>query len=49
MRLALPFVFMLFLGTPFLALKANDLRNNLVKIPRLSYLAEARHLPSHSQ
>ena len=43
MRLALPFVFMLFLGTPVLALKANDLRNNLVKIPRLSAVAASKY------
>src|SRR6516165_10176272 len=44
-RLALPFVFMLFLGTPVvLALNANDLRNNLVKIPRSSPVAVSRYL-----
>src|SRR5215467_6486187 len=42
--LALPFVFMLFLGTPVLALNANDLRNNLVKIPRFSPVAASRYL-----
>ena len=44
MRLVLPFVFMLFLGTPFLALNANDLRNNLVKIPRFSLVAASRYV-----
>src|SRR6516164_5040522 len=42
-RLALPFVFMLFLGTPVLALNANDLRNSLVKIPRLSPVAASKY------
>src|SRR6516162_6933179 len=43
-RLALPFVFMLFLGTPVvLALNANDLRNNLVKIPRFSPVAASKY------
>ena len=44
MRLVLPFVFMLFLGTPVLALNANDLRNNLVKIPRFSPVAASRYV-----
>ena len=44
MRLVLPFVFMLFLGTPVLALNANDLRNNLVKIPRFSLVAASRYV-----
>jgi len=43
MRLVLPFVFMLFLGTPVLALNANDLRNNLVKIPRFSPVAASKY------
>jgi hypothetical protein len=43
MRLALPFVFMFFLGTPVLALNANDLRNNLVKIPRFSTVAASKY------
>jgi hypothetical protein len=33
---ALPFVFMLFLGAPVLALNANGLRNKLVEIPKAS-------------
>ena len=41
--LALPFVFML-LDTPVLALNANDLRNNLVKIPRFSPVAASRYV-----
>ena len=41
--LALPFVFTLFLGTPVLALNANDLRNNLVKIPRFSPVAASKY------
>ena len=43
MRLALPFVFMLFLGTPVFALNGNDLRNNLVKIPRFSTVAASKY------
>jgi len=42
--LALPFVLMLFLCTPVLALNANDLRNNLVKIPRFSSVAASRYV-----
>jgi hypothetical protein len=42
-RLALSFVFMLFLGTPVFALNANDLRNNLVKIPRFSTVAASKY------
>jgi len=42
--LALPFVFTLFLDTPVLALNANELRNNLVKIPRLSLVAVSRYV-----
>src|SRR6516162_10168105 len=43
-RLALPFVFMLFLGAPaVLALNANDLRNSLVKIPRFSPVAASKY------
>ena len=42
--LALPFVFIPFLGTPVLALNANDLRNNLVKIPRFSPVAASRYV-----
>ena len=42
-RLALPFVFMLFLGTPVFALNANDLRNNLVKISRFSTVAAPKY------
>ena len=42
--LALPFVFMLFLSTPVLALNANDLRNYLVKIPRFSRVAASRYV-----
>jgi len=38
-HLASPFALMLFLGTPVLALNANYLRNNLVKIPRFSPVA----------
>jgi hypothetical protein len=41
--LALPFVFMLFLGTPVLALNANDLRNNLVQIPRFSPVSASKY------
>jgi hypothetical protein len=43
MHLALPFVFMLFLGTPVFALNANDLRNSLVKIPRFSAVAASKY------
>jgi hypothetical protein len=43
MRLALPFVFVLFLGTAVFALNANDLRNNLVKIPRFSTVAASKY------
>src|SRR6516162_1833396 len=43
-RLALPFVFMLYLGAPVLALNANDLRNNLVQIPRFSPVAASRYV-----
>src|SRR5215813_11054789 len=39
---ALPFIFMLFLGTPVLALNANDLRN--VQIPRFSPVAASRYV-----
>src|SRR5215472_9565276 len=39
--LALPLVFMLFLGTPVLALNANDLRN---KIPRFSLVTASRYV-----
>src|SRR6516165_7443236 len=42
--LALPFVFTLFLDTPVLALNANELRNNLVKIPRLNLVAVSRYV-----
>ena len=42
--LALPFVFIPFLGAPVLALNANDLRNNLVKIPRFSLVAASRYV-----
>src|SRR5215471_6586962 len=42
--LALPFVLMLFLCTPVLALNANDFRNNLVKIPRFSSVAASRYV-----
>jgi len=42
--LALPFVFIPFLGAPVLALNANDLRNNLVKIPRFSSVAASRYV-----
>ena len=42
-RLALPFVFMLFLGAPVLALNANDLGNSLVKIPRFNRVAASKY------
>ena len=42
-RLALPFVFMLFLGTPILALNANDCLDNLVKTPRFSLVAASNY------
>jgi hypothetical protein len=43
MRLALPFVFMLFLGAAVFALNANDLRNNLVKISRFNAVAASNY------
>src|SRR5690348_1213615 len=42
-RLALLFVFTLFVGKTFFALNANDLRNNLVKIPRFSTVAASKY------
>jgi len=42
-RLALPFVFMLFVGTPILALNANDRLDNLVKIPRFNLVAASNY------
>jgi hypothetical protein len=42
-RPALPFVFMLFLGAPVLALNANGLRNKLVEIPKASPAAALRY------
>jgi hypothetical protein len=43
-RLALLFVFMFFVGKTVFALNADDLRNNLVKIPRSSPVAVSRYL-----
>jgi hypothetical protein len=43
MRLALPFVFMLLLGTAVFALNANDLRNNVVKISRFNVVAASNY------
>jgi len=43
-RPALPFVFMLFLGTPVLALNVNDLRNELVEIPKASPAAASPYV-----
>src|SRR5262249_23865302 len=43
-RLALPFIFILFLGAPVLALNANDHRNNLAKIPRLRPVGVSRYV-----
>jgi hypothetical protein len=43
-RLALPFVFMLFVGKTVFALNANDLGNNFVKIPRFSLVAASRYV-----
>jgi hypothetical protein len=43
-RLALLFVFMFFVGKTVFALNVNDLRNNLVKIPRLSPVAVSRYV-----
>jgi hypothetical protein len=42
-RLALLFVFTLFVGKTVFALNANDLRNNLVKIPRFSTVAASKY------
>jgi hypothetical protein len=41
---ALRFAFMLFLGTPVLALNANGLRNKLVEIPQTSPAAASRYI-----
>jgi hypothetical protein len=41
---ALLFAFMLFLGTPVLALNANGLRNKLVEIPQTSPAAASRYI-----
>src|SRR5262249_41962542 len=43
MRLVLPFVFIFFVGTPVLALNANDLRKNLVQIPRFGPVAASKY------
>jgi hypothetical protein len=43
-RLALLFVFMFSVGKTVFALNADDLRNNLVKIPRSSPVAVSRYL-----
>jgi hypothetical protein len=43
-RLALPFVFTLFVGKTVLALNANDLGNNFVKIPQFSLVAASRYV-----
>ena len=43
MRLVLPFAFMFFVGTPVLALNANDLRKNLVQIPRFGPVAASKY------
>jgi hypothetical protein len=42
-RPALPFVFMLFLAAPVLALNANGLRNKLVEIPKASPATALRY------
>ena len=42
-HLASPFALMLFLGTPVLALNADDLRNNLAKIPRFTPVAASKY------
>jgi len=42
-RSALPFVFMIFLGAPVLALNVNGLRNKLVEIPKASPAAALRY------